>query len=1575
MPDSVKKRPWLRRCLWALAGAGVLVVAAIILVETPPGKAGLAAIISRMVTNNTAYRLDIRGISGLLPAHIRVDAIKVDDPRGDFIDISGLDLRLSFWQLLRGRIDLRQANVDRVTLWRRPIPKRKWRIPRIPSLPVWPKIGALCVEQLVLKEEVLGRAAVLTLDGTVLPVEGKPFPRAALQISTPDSNATRAVLSFEYRDNLPQLLLKGYDEVLLPEVLDAQPPFVVEVDGRGDRADWKGNLLVTSGGDTLVEGNARLMEGANSSVQAALTFHASRAPVIKNYAPFSGNRINASLSASIDGRGLLSIASCDVKSDLLALSVSGQIQLEEKQNTLDLRFAYADISKLPGMIADKGPLAAGAVAQVEGPFNAPAITVRANIGDAPFLEADLHGDLGALPALKGSINVKPGRLPLRAMPYVGEERVQAGIDLAYDEEVGEARIHKLDVSAAGASLQMKGRAAPHLPALDLTAHLDAPDLVPVGDLLGQPLKGAAVFDLTAAGDNEGLSFSLTMNGTALEAAPVQLQAAALTVVGNCKTWTTLPPEGLQAKIAAQTQGLVVSERVPGDWGLDALVEMDAVNTLKVSSLILTDGNARLEGGGDYDIASKRFALTLEAVAASLDKLPLFPEGMPRGSLQAAIIAEGTLQPLDVEVKGNGTLDALTGLPTPAAALAGKTLKAVFETQLTGDRITLPALDISGGSFDAKGSASYAFNTKTVESSVRLMLPELQTLGAAFNQNLSGAASLDVDLSGSLDALTAKGSILGEKVVLNNFPAARVRVDLDASGLDGPRRDILLNALVDTGSEALEARTTVAADSGKVLLKPLEIRMGDNRIAGSASYALNTRLPEATLDVSLKDLAALGRLAGMPLSGAAEGTVSLKEGVLAADMEARSFSYGETHIKTASVKAHMQQGKGEYSGTVEAEADGVCAGSMDADAVKIEVAGGFNEARGTARVQGRIHTGAPEPHPFTLKAESLLFAREQRVVLEAVNGMLGDFEYGLEEPVRLAAGEGGVSVEPLTLRFGTGNIRAEGRQKGDALSGKLRLEAFPLAAGVLFMEPALSGTLDGEVMFGGSLSVPEINAAFSLHEGRLHTEKGEGLAPLSADITAGMTQSGFSATLKADMEGILHLEGQARLPVRLQVQPWLLEMPQEKGLSGDMSFDLQCEPLLGALGLERHSLAGNMKGAFTLAGGLASPDIRGEAVMRDAHYENSRTGTRLERLNVTVAAEGDTVRLAECSADTDKQGRMTATGEVRLRYAEDFPFSGLAVFKEARFADLDYMNGRMNGEITAEGTLKDILVKGDIKITPVQVSMPDELPVKEPATLAVTERRDGKIISEEPKKASGAASMVRFDINCDIPGKAYARAPILDSEWGGKLHVGGTLAAMKIDGRLKVLRGHLDFLNRRFVLRDSALLFLDGSPEKPYLDMLAVVETPTLTARLTLKGELEDVKMELTSEPELPQDEILAQILFGRNLSRLSPVQAIQLARVAAMFNQGLSGIPLFSGNIKLPGIDRMDIRTGERADETTVGMGKYFTDSVYVEVEQGTTTDSGKVSVEVEVTPQISVKGDADAKERSGVGLFWKKDY
>ncbi|HOH43856.1 MAG TPA: translocation/assembly module TamB domain-containing protein, partial [Candidatus Hydrogenedentes bacterium] len=106
-----------------------------------------------------------------------------------------------------------------------------------------------------------------------------------------------------------------------------------------------------------------------------------------------------------------------------------------------------------------------------------------------------------------------------------------------------------------------------------------------------------------------------------------------------------------------------------------------------------------------------------------------------------------------------------------------------------------------------------------------------------------------------------------------------------------------------------------------------------------------------------------------------------------------------------------------------------------------------------------------------------------------------------------------------------------------------------------------------------------------------------------------------------------------------------------------------------------------------------------------------------------------------------------------------------------------------------------------------------------------------------------------------------------------------------------------------------------------------------------------------------------------------PVQALQLARVAAMFNRDLGGLRFFTGQLSNSGIDRIDLRTGEKIDDAAVGLGKYFTDSVYVEVEQGTTSDSGRISVEVELSPQLSIKGDVDARDRSGVGLFWRKDY
>jgi translocation and assembly module TamB len=76
------------------------------------------------------------------------------------------------------------------------------------------------------------------------------------------------------------------------------------------------------------------------------------------------------------------------------------------------------------------------------------------------------------------------------------------------------------------------------------------------------------------------------------------------------------------------------------------------------------------------------------------------------------------------------------------------------------------------------------------------------------------------------------------------------------------------------------------------------------------------------------------------------------------------------------------------------------------------------------------------------------------------------------------------------------------------------------------------------------------------------------------------------------------------------------------------------------------------------------------------------------------------------------------------------------------------------------------------------------------------------------------------------------------------------------------------------------------------------------------------------------------------------------------------------------GLDQLDIgQSGEDLEGTSVRAGKYLRDDIYIEMEQGLGPDSGKVSVEVELTPNISVESEVGIDAQGGVGVNWKWDY
>ena len=128
----------------------------------------------------------------------------------------------------------------------------------------------------------------------------------------------------------------------------------------------------------------------------------------------------------------------------------------------------------------------------------------------------------------------------------------------------------------------------------------------------------------------------------------------------------------------------------------------------------------------------------------------------------------------------------------------------------------------------------------------------------------------------------------------------------------------------------------------------------------------------------------------------------------------------------------------------------------------------------------------------------------------------------------------------------------------------------------------------------------------------------------------------------------------------------------------------------------------------------------------------------------------------------------------------------------------------------------------------------------------------------------------------------------------------------------------------------------------------------------LRGPVADPKLELSSQPTLPQDEILSRLLFGRSVARLTPVQGLRLAAAVDTLRGGGGLSDMLSALRKGLGVDTLDVAGGATAQESTAKAGKYVSDNVFVEVERGVAEGSGKARVQVELTPNLLPGTDPD---------------
>lgn len=644
------------------------------------------------------------------------------------------------------------------------------------------------------------------------------------------------------------------------------------------------------------------------------------------------------------------------------------------------------------------------------------------------------------------------------------------------------------------------------------------------------------------------------------------------------------------------------------------------------------------------------------------------------------------------------------------------------------------------------------------------------------------------------------------------------------------------------------------------------------------------------------------------------------------------------------------------------------------------------------IKGAYDLAAKELTVETLSARD----RARQLALHQQGALRASFADGIRiSGLNLAMTPGGTLTADATLRPGT-------------LAARANLSALPLGLVESFIKAGLPEGL--------------LSAAVDIRQGRQGPE-GTLQARLALDHAAlGLPLPDPSATAPPDFSleaalgrknGKLLLEGHGTLALLQDLSP----RAELNGAppSGPLTFSLPLR--LEANGLPLPDMQAPFRAAFTwtgslqplwqvvplpdmeasglvsvnaaVSGTLAKPVFSGAAYLVNGRFTDKAAGYMLAdiALEATVSEEGAIAMLL--SATDGAKGSLGLEGSLDPHRDEPLNFRGQIL----HLAPLhrDDLSITLSGLLSAKGSLaaprvgaEIIVERGELLLTSLGGGSIPTLDISEPAQEAM-ERRYGPAL----------------DVKVSVPRRFFIRGHGLDSEWGGNLAVTGRASEPILVGSLHPVRGTFDLLSRTFSFNDGEITFDGGTRINPGINLELTYTSPNLEAIIRARGTAAKPRLTLESRPPVPQDEVLAQVLFGKRLSELSRFEALQLAnglRELAGFGTGefnpLADIRKATGFDVLrlgstgdDGQARSDSGLGENltgpsagadsmdaAGDPTLEAGKYIGDDIYIGVEQGLTQEDTAVRVEIELTPSITVQGRTGTTS-SQVGIGWKNDY
>jgi len=1198
--------------------------------------------------------------------------------------------------------------------------------------------------------------------------------------------------------------------------------------------------------------------------------------------------------------------------------------------------------------------------------------------------------------LEGQITAETRILPPQVAQLMTSETLDLSLNASLSPEK-EVQLKGLRIKNGATVISLKGTADLKKENMDMVADIEGFDPTPFLKGTGVSLQDPGPVHISAVGPFMAPEVTVSTVLAGLNAQGASFNHTTLNVralfeknfMGLKSAAVVLGAQKLKIQEAPKLQG-------PLKVNIDA--QSPDFSTWRVKALNMNlPGVAVSLKDGLMNLTEERFSGDL---AVQVDRIaPLLPPDSPHLDGRLAINAQvkGT-GPADLTAQLNMAVSQLSGLPPEAASLAGPKVTLKAHAEMKGERLALESVTLKGSQAEISANGWVDLKESIFDVAYRM---SLDNSGRAVSKpgNLPvGDVRSEGKISGKFDDFSARATLASRSLRVKDLEIINLKTELKAEGLPlKPSGNVHLKAsamdqpLQLNSDFAWNGKTLRVGDAklqipGIDLAASLDLTPGTQDFTGKVNGRITSfEMVKALTGVAAKGTGTLQIVAGKPDTKTGGSTITL-------NADFKDLKYQDYGASTLNIRAQVDDMK-KMQGSASLNATDMPLGSSHIQTLKLAAKGALSNAEIILETKGtsQMDTPAEDQANSGTKSGAPLFLTTKMAVkrtdlwqlrLDTLKAGYEGLNVNLQKPATLTyEDDGRINLDDLQLKTDKGRLQADARMDQETVEAKVRITDLPLS----LLEPFVGQDLDGSAAISldlsGPLDDPGVSATVHVDEYKIMGR--DGSKPILVNVKLHSRRDGERLVADLELSGLgkTPFKADGSIPAHISLKPFAFDMDKSGKLQGKLQGKFDLAILQGLPAMEDQSLRGMVDIDMGIGGSLEKWELNGGVTISKGRFENVDQGVLLDNIEGRFDAEGRILKLTRLTATDGGTGTISLNGHTDV----DPPFQTeiALTLQQATLLRKEMLTVTAGGKLEVKGNKDRMDLTGGINLERTEIAIPKRFP-PDVTVIPVTIINDPAAAASESSASQQSATPLQLNLTVNIPDKFFVRGRGLDAEFKGRLTVTGPADNPVIRGSLNVIRGTFLCLSRTFKVTSGQIAFDGGTPPVPFLNIKTQVNAGEITAQVNVSGPADAFKLKLSSQPTLPQDEIMAQILFGQSVAKLNTFQALQLAYSVNQLAGGY-GPDVMGKTRGFLGLDRLDFSGGDEtaknkndgsdANGPSVTLGKYVTDRVYVGVEQDLTDSKQDVIVEVNITPNFTVESKAGSRSGAGLGFNWNYDY